>query len=225
MKKILIGLPMLLLAGTAMAEQSVNYGDPTAQFTMGGVSRSSDRTQLNGVVGWGEGNMVFVDLGLGDKRTAEDKLDYDYRLRYFKVNDGLGYSLDVVGNADSTTTLAGGMYKFQLSDKVSVFPMLYGGYLDSKHAIEVEGRDSFKNSAIAQAGLYAMYAFDGGHWLYANPKASYVARAKEFVPQLEVGAGYMLSENSSLGLKLEHTVENKISDKDTVGWISFSYYF
>ncbi len=32
--------------------------------------------------------MVFADLGIGDKKDIEGKTDIDYRVRYFKVNDG-----------------------------------------------------------------------------------------------------------------------------------------
>lgn len=205
--------------------QDINYGDPTALFSMVGLSRSNDRTQLNSVFGWGQGHMVFADLGIGDKKDIEGKTDIDYRVRYFKVNDGLGYSLDVIGNRNITTTLAGAIYKIELTPNISVFPMLYGGYMDSKHDIAVEGKSSFKNSALVQGGLYAMYGFDAGHWLYANPKATYITRAKEFVPQIEIGGGYMVTDYASIGFKVEHTADNKVSKKDTVSWLQASYYF
>jgi hypothetical protein len=61
--------------------------------------------------------------------------------------------------------------------------------------------------------------------LYANPKATYVSRAKDFVPQIEVGGGYMINSSFSVGFKIDHTAESKISKKDTVGWLQASVYF
>ncbi|GDY24870.1 hypothetical protein AHAT_07600 [Agarivorans sp. Toyoura001] len=231
MKKTLLALSIVSLSTVAMAEDNVangdvNYGDPTATFSSVGVSRSSDRTQLNSTFGWGAGNMIFADLGAGDKKDAEGKIDYDYRLRYFKVNDGLGYSVDVMGDRNTTTAMAGGMYKFDVTNNISLFPMLYGGYMSSKVEMQTDdGKEKFKDSTLVQAGLYAMYAFDDGHWLYANPKATYITRAKDYVPQIEVGGGYMVLDNVSVGFKVEHTADSKVSKKDTVTWLQASMYF
>ncbi|MDO6762601.1 hypothetical protein [Agarivorans sp. 1_MG-2023] len=70
-----------------------------------------------------------------------------------------------------------------------------------------------------------MYAFDDGQCLYANPKATYVSRAKDYIPQVEVGDGYMVLDNVSVGFKVEHTADSKVSKKDTVGWLQASMYF
>ncbi|BEU04357.1 hypothetical protein OAG1_31570 [Agarivorans sp. OAG1] len=234
MKKINTSLAAFisLISCTALADSSltpqdeVNYGDPTATYSSFGLSRSSERTQLNSTFGWGAGNMIFADLGAADKKDEQGKIDFDYRVRYFKVNDGLGYSVDVVGDRNTTTALVGGMYKFDITKNISLFPMLYGGYMKSKLDMPIkDSNETFKDSSLVQGGLYAMYAFDDGHWLYANPKATYVSRAKDFVPQIEVGGGYMINSNMSVGFKVDHTAESKISKKDTVGWLQASVYF
>ncbi|WP_406609293.1 hypothetical protein [Agarivorans sp. JK6] len=232
MKKTILAISLaaissgVMAAQTAEAKADVNYGDPTATFSSLGISRSNERTQLNGTYGWGAGNMIFADLGAADKKDQQGKIDFDYRVRYFKVNDGLGYSVDVVGDRNTTTALVGGMYKFDITKNISLFPMLYGGYMKSKLDMPIkDSSETFKDSSLVQGGLYAMYAFDDGHWLYANPKATYVSRAKDFVPQIEVGGGYMINSNVSVGFKIDHTAESKISKKDTVGWLQASVYF
>ncbi|MDO6762595.1 hypothetical protein [Agarivorans sp. 1_MG-2023] len=232
MKKTILAVAILTLPLTVLAEQTseaetdINYGDPTATFSSLGVSRSNDRTQINSTFGWGAGHMIFADLGAADKKDADNKVDFDYRLRYFKVNDGLGYSVDVMGDRNTTTALVGGMYKFDITPNISLFPMLYAGKMSSKIDMPIkDSTETFKDSNLVQGGLYAMYAFDDGHWLYANPKATYVSRAKDFIPQIEVGGGYMVLDNVSVGFKVEHTADSKVSKKDTVGWLQASMYF
>ncbi|MGF1748567.1 hypothetical protein [Vibrio cionasavignyae] len=206
--------------------EDVNYGDPTASFTTLGVSRAGDATQLNGMLGLGN-NIFQLDVGLADKKTVNDKLDYNYRARYFHVTDGLGFSVDVLGDTASTTALAGMIYKYQVTDNVLVFPMLSVGRTsaDIKEQPTTNTLPYKLNSTIYQAGLYGMYAFDAGHWLYANPKSTYIDHAREWVAQVEIGGGYMLSETISVGFKVEHTAESGISLKDTTGWLQANYYF
>lgn len=184
-----------------------------------GVSRSGDATQINGMLGMGN-NIFQLDLGLADKKTYDDKLDYNYRARYFHVTDGLGVSVDVLGDRNSTTALAGLIYKFQVTDNVMLFPMFSVG----RTSADEVGKETFK-STVYQAGLYGMYAFDAGHWLYANPKSTYVQQTKEWVPQVEIGGGYMVSDVVSVGFKVEHTAETKYLKKDTTGWLQANYYF
>jgi hypothetical protein len=228
MKKTLFTVALCAMTAGAFASNStlaetagedINYGDPTASFSTLGVSRSGDATQLNGMLGMGN-NIFQLDLGIADKKTSEGKLYYNYRGRYFHVTDGLGFSVDVLGDRNSTTALAGMIYKFQVTDNVMLFPMLSVG----RTAADEAGKQTFK-STVYQAGLYGMYAFDAGHWLYANPKSTYVQQAKEWVPQVEIGGGYMVSDVVSVGFKVEHTAETKYLKKDTTGWLQANYYF
>lgn len=226
MKKTILGVALCALTAGAWASNStqaeaedINYGDPTASFSTVGVSRSGDATQLNGMLGFGS-NIFQLDLGVADKKTSDGKLDYNYRGRYFHVTDGLGFSVDVLGDRNSTTALAGMIYKFQITDNIMLFPMLSVG----RTAADQAGKQTFK-STVYQAGLYGMYAFDAGHWLYANPKSTYVQQAKEWVPQVEVGGGYMVTDAVSVGFKVEHTAETKYLKKDTTGWLQANYYF
>ncbi|CAM4393777.1 hypothetical protein [Vibrio agarivorans] len=223
MKKLVLAVIMASAFGTAVANEqeadSVNYGDPTASFSTLGVSASKDTTQLNGMMGLGS-NIFQVDLGFDNKSG-----DVNYRGRYFHVTDGLGYSVDVLGDKNSTTALAGAIYKFQVTDNIMLFPMGSVGYTKSKDSIS-----SVKSeSALGQVGLYGMYGFDAGHWIYANPKATYHAQSKEWLPQVEIGGGYMLFNNASIGAKVEYTGESSkkgLSVKeDTVGWLQANYYF
>ncbi|MBY6196080.1 hypothetical protein [Vibrio hangzhouensis] len=228
MKKPILSVALCLLTAGAFASKQtelqlvsddINYGDPTASFTTVGISRSGDATQLNGMLGLGN-NIFQLDLGVADKKTSDGKIDYNYRGRYFHVTDGLGFSVDVLGDRNSTTALAGMIYKFQVTDNVMLFPMLSVGRTSSDET----GKETFK-STIYQAGLYGMYAFDAGHWLYANPKTSYVQQSKEWVPQVEIGGGFMVSDAVSVGFKVDHTAESQFSRQDTVGWLQANYYF
>lgn len=228
MKNPILSVALCLLTAGAFASNQtelplvsdgINYGDPTASFTTVGISRSGDVTQLNGMLGLGN-NIFQLDLGVADKKTFDGKIDYNYRGRYFHVTDGLGFSVDVLGDRNNTTALAGMIYKFQLTDNVMLFPMLSVGRTFSDET----GKETFK-STVYQAGLYGMYAFDAGHWLYANPKTTYVQQSKEWVTQVEIGGGFMVSDAVSVGFKVDHTAESQFSKQDTVGWLQANYYF
>ncbi|MFA0605666.1 hypothetical protein AB4666_12930, partial [Vibrio amylolyticus] len=82
-------------------------------------------------------------------------------------------------------------------------------------------------SGLGQAGVYAMYGFDAGHWVYANPKTTYNVKSKEFLNQVEVGGGFMVLDNASIGAKLEYTAENKKLNvkNDSVAWLQANVYF
>ncbi|GAL31874.1 hypothetical protein JCM19240_5305 [Vibrio maritimus] len=243
MKKTLLTVTLCAMTAGAFASNStpadtagedINYGDPTASFSTLGVSRSGDATQLNGMLGMGN-NIFQLDLGLADKKTYDDKLDYNYRARYFHVTDGLGVSVDVLGDRNSTTALAGLIYKFQVTDNIMLFPMLSVGRTSADWkengvnwnpgTADIYVKDQNFDSNVYQAGLYGMYAFDAGHWLYANPKSTYVQQTKEWIPQVEIGGGYMVSDVVSVGFKVEHTAETKYLKKDTTGWLQANYYF
>ncbi|MCL9774146.1 hypothetical protein [Vibrio methylphosphonaticus] len=238
MKKTILTVVISSLAFGAYAEEAttkntelaqsdsvedINYGDPTASFSTLGLSRSGDATQINGMLGFGA-NIFQLDVGVADKKTVDDKIAYNYRARYFHVTDGLGFSVDVLGDRDSTTALAGMIYKFEITDNFLLFPMLSIGrtHVDEKNTHAVTDK---QDSNIYQAGLYGMYAFDARHWLYANPKSTYVQRASEWLTQIEVGGGYMVTDSVSVGFKVEHTAESDISRKDTTGWVQANYYF
>ncbi|GIU04407.1 hypothetical protein TUM4261_04340 [Shewanella sp. c952] len=201
-------------------EQDVNYGDPTASFSTVGISANKDTTQLNGMVGFGA-NIFQLDIA-ADNKTG----DLNGRGRYFHVTDGLGYSVDVLADANSQTVLGGLIYKFQVTDNISIFPMLSGGATQVKRP----GEDNkYDRSGLAQAGIYAMYGFDAGHWIYANPKTTYHLKNKEFINQIEVGGGFMVTSNISVGAKVEYTAEHKnqfgTMKADTVTWLQANYYF
>ncbi|UPQ89517.1 hypothetical protein [Vibrio sinaloensis] len=235
---LLAGISAGAMANQAPEQQEVNYGDPTASFSTVGISGTQDKGQVNMMYGAGA-NIFQLDLGFDNTKDADGKRPdskdaFNYRGRYFHVTDGLGYSVDVMGSADSTTVLGGAIYKFTVTDNVMVFPMLSAGYSASKDGKNKIGLE--KDSAIAQAGLYAMYGFDSGHWLYANPKTTYHVEGQEFTNQVEVGGGYMLTDNISVGFKVEHTgkikgtVKNglgvgKDKKEDTVTWLQANYYF
>ncbi|GAM78184.1 hypothetical protein JCM19241_4889 [Vibrio ishigakensis] len=65
--------------------------------------------------------------------------------------------------------------------------------------------------------------------VYANPKATYHEQSKEWIPQIEVGGGYMILDNASIGAKIEYTGEstkkNLVNKEDTVAWLQANYYF
>ncbi|NKF50771.1 hypothetical protein G3R49_09330 [Shewanella sp. WXL01] len=217
------------------AKEDVNYGDPTASFTTLGVSASKDNTQINGMYGAGA-NIFQLDLTFKNKdgeNTARDGKagDLSGRARYFHVTDGLGYSVDVIGDQNNQTVLGGMIYKFQVSDNVMVFPMLSVGGTQAKRFDDDANKytNKYDRSGLAQAGVYAMYAFDAGHWLYANPKSTYHFKSKEFINQIEVGGGFMLAPQLSAGFKVEYTGEVKTEHgkmkEDTVAWLQANYYF
>jgi hypothetical protein len=214
-----------------IVENDVNYGDPTASFSTLGVSRSDNSTMLNFQAGFGS-NIFQIDYGFNDKFLSKDQNkegNQNYRARAFHVTDGLGFSATIVGshNANETKSDAAfvcALYKFELTDNILLFPMLDFGRSYGK-VRNNNGELVDNNSNIVQPGLYAMYAFDEGHWLYANPKAQYNVTAKEWIPQAEIGGGYMVSDSISVGFRLDHTGESKISKQDTKFMIQANYYF
>ncbi|MDN2480847.1 hypothetical protein [Vibrio agarivorans] len=220
MKKLLLAFAIMSSCGIVYGQETetVNYGDPTASFSSLGVSGTEGKFQVNGMVGLGK-HIFQLDLGY-DKDTDKG----NYRGRYFHVTEGLGYSVDVLGDKDSTTGLAGVIYKMDITDNISLFPMASVGYTSAK-----DDKGAKSESALAQAGLYGMYAFDSGHWVYANPKATYHEQSKEWLPQFEVGAGYMIMDNASIGTKVEYTAESSkkglVKESDTVAWLQANYYF
>ncbi len=213
-------LSLNTMAAEAPTEEKVNYGDPTASFTTVGVSTSKDVDQISGMMGVGS-NIYQLDLNR-DKNTG----DFSGRGRYFHVTDGLGYSVDVIGDANTQTILGGMIYKFQLNDNVSIFPMLSVGGTQTKRPLE---NDKYDRSSLVQAGVYAMYGFDAGHWVYANPKSTYHVKNESFINQVEVGGGLMVTDNISIGAKVEYTApfdtpQGRMKE-DTVTWLQANYYF
>ncbi|MGY5453015.1 hypothetical protein ACVFI8_19060 [Agarivorans sp. MS3-6] len=231
MNKAMIVTLLTLSANAAFAndkiEEEINYGDPTASFSTVGLSASENTTQLNGMAGFGK-NIFSLDLARDNKSG-----DLNYRGRYFHVTDGLGYSVDVLGDKDSTTALAGAIYKMQLNDNISIFPMASLGYTSGNKSnvpdIELASNDKQQQegSTLGQLGIYAMYAFDNGNWLYANPKSTYHVRHNEFINQIEMGGGIMVTDYASVGAKVEYTAENKNLrlQADTVVWLQGNVYF
>lgn len=230
----------------ATEEEKINYGDPTASFTGFGVEKdvSGDNKGVRGtfVYGLTEGgtsHIVTAELGTDDFNGG-----IDYRARYFNVDQcsGFGWSIDgmggyqsltqkrdgVKGHTANNTLMAGVVQKFQVTDNIMVVPMLYGGnmWLNAK----VNGFKENDSTLVAQGGIYTMYGFDAGHWIYANPKTTYVKEAKGFNNQIEIGGGYMIADNQSLGFKVDVSKFSKIVDgvdpkTETKGSINYYYYF
>ena len=233
---VLVAAMAMNVSAQEQAQEEINYGDPTASFSTLGVSASKDHTQLNGMYGAGS-NIFQLDLGVKNKTDEKGKSgDVNYRGRYFHVTDGLGYSVDVLGgqtnlqNGDkstSTTVLAGLIYKFQVTDNISVFPMASLGYTRSDLEPKV-GQDAKSTDTLLQGGLYAMYGFDDGHWVYVNPKVTHMRKANANLAQIEAGGGFMVAEKVSVGAKVEYTAKNtklNMDKDDTVAWLQANYYF
>ncbi|GLP95703.1 hypothetical protein [Paraferrimonas sedimenticola] len=230
----LIALGLFATAATAVnaaeqKEEQVNYGSPTAIYTSGGVSLADGHVQGNFNIGAGQ-HMFFADVGhkkTANPATGKSEHNIDYRARYFFLTESgkAGLSIESLGDNFSNTTMAGGLLAFNLTDAISIYPMAYVGKQTNKYAVTLEDGTSFKDSNVANVGLYAMYAFEAGHWLYANPRAMYVQEAKETVPQLEAGLGYMVRDNMSVGLRVTTVGATKISQKDTAVAAQFSVYF
>ncbi|GAL26095.1 hypothetical protein JCM19239_4950 [Vibrio variabilis] len=245
MKKTILGMALCALTAGAWASNSthaeaeeVNYGDPTASFSTLGVSRTNNATQINGMYGAGS-NIFQLDV------TRADNGDLSGRGRYFHVTDGLGYSVDILGDKDTATVLGGMIYKFQVSDNVMLFPMLSAGVSKAKSTTRTDvvldnrGEPTVKTTkynnddTLLQGGLYALYAFDAGHWLYANPKVTRTFNGKATIPQIEIGGGYMVTDSASVGFKVEHTGKFDTTSngyrqaiaQDTVSWLQANYYF
>ncbi|MDO6541399.1 hypothetical protein [Photobacterium sanguinicancri] len=233
---VLVAAMAMNVAAQEQAQEDINYGDPTASFSTLGVSASKDHTQLNGMYGSGS-NIFQLDLGVKNKTDDKGKGgDVNYRGRYFHVTDGLGYSVDVLGgqtnlqNGDKSTTntvLAGLIYKFQVTDNISVFPMASVGYTRSDNEPK-SGASSKSTDTLYQGGIYAMYGFDEGHWVYVNPKVTHMRKANANLAQVEAGGGFMVAEKVSVGAKVEYTAKNtklNMDKDDTVAWLQANYYF
>ena len=71
-----------------------------------------------------------------------------------------------------------------------------------------------------------MYGFDAGHWVYVNPKATYIAAAKDTVIQVKMGGGFMVSDSVSLGVKVDCTAKGSLmTEDDTTTWVQANIYF
>ncbi|WP_234496690.1 hypothetical protein [Vibrio maritimus] len=258
MKKLLSAIGLLVAFGahagddTALEKkqeptdkkEEINYGDPTAIFKSFGVLHNLDGgVQANIIYGHGK-NYFQVDLTsqYKDQKGKEGTKGFNYRARYFYVDEGLGFSGDIIGthnqNTNSTMALGGIIYKINVTENFMVFPMLAAGYshAKSKHSNEES------STPVVQPGLYAMYAFDGGHWLYANPKMTHEFRDPRNADyqkydknqwEVEFGGGYMLNDWSSLEVKVEHKWANKtrrpnasrLNKDDTVGWVKYAVFW
>ncbi|PSU46238.1 hypothetical protein C9J12_19405 [Photobacterium frigidiphilum] len=223
------------VAAQDQVKEDINYGDPTASFSTLGVSASKDHTQLNGMYGV-DSNIFSLDLGVKNKTDDKGKGgDVNYRGRYFHVTDDLGYSVDVLGGAThyesgdkstSNAVLAGLIYKFQVTNNISVFPMASLGY--TRIDADTLGIDTKETDTLFQGGLYAMYSFDDGHWLYVNPKVTHMSKANTNLAQVEAGGGFMVADKVSVGAKVEYTAKNtklNMDKDDTVAWLQANYYF
>ncbi len=119
-----------------------------------------------------------------------------------------------------------------------IFPMMGVGKTQVNNKI---GRADESSSNIVQPGVYAMYAFDAGHWLYANPKMTHTLSkpngfgAKDKYDantwEVELGGGYMINDWSSAEFKIEHKFANNTSingvkgKDDTTAWIKYAIYW
>lgn len=246
MKKSILSLA-LVAAGAIAADvtaEDVNYGDPMASFKTVGISAGEHGAQVNTMVGLGS-NIFQLDVTLGDANSRDS---YNYRGRYFHITDGLGYSLDIMGgeskqkdsaNADrNQMVLAGLMTKMEITEQFWVFPMVSAGHSSASNNYSSEKTDT----AVARAGAYVMYAFEAGHWLYAEPSithsfdspknATYANYDRNQVA-VDIGGGYMLNEWSAAEFKVEHSFGNDTKRENgdrrlkdnTVGWLKYSIFW
>lgn len=206
---------------TYVRDADVNYGDPTASYRGVGVQATDDAVTLSGVFGTGE-HIASVDgtFAKGD--------NFSYRARYFNVDqvNGFGVSFDVLGSkgkdSESLAGLVGVVQKFEVTPQFLVVPMLSAGY--GRMSVDVDDKFTVsETSFIAQPGIYFMYGFEAGHWLYANPKATYVKEMKEWTNELELGGGYMIRDDMSMGFKYE--VSRFQGNTDQKAWANIYYYF
>ncbi|MFA0087829.1 hypothetical protein [Vibrio sp. 10N.261.51.F12] len=231
---------LFILSSSVLANQpeteEINYGDPLASFKSAGVSVSNEKSiQFNGMYGV-NGHIGILDLTRteGDKASGEG-VGLGYRARYLNVDDGLGLSIDIIGNhnnlSDSTIGVVSAVYEFQVGNFM-FFPMVGVGQMEIKG--KKAGADKYSTS-IVQPGLHAMYAFDEGHWLYANPKITHALKAPTGADnsfdhntlELEIGGGYMLNDWSSAEFKVENSFKNSNpnSKNETTGWVKYAVYF
>ncbi|CAM4136318.1 hypothetical protein [Vibrio agarivorans] len=227
--------PELLGDSSGSQEEKVNYGDPTASYTGLGLERAGSNSKVTGVWGMGE-HIITGEVGYHHR----DK-NVNFRGRYFNIDrdTNFGWSVDAMGHkakkdgvSDSSLVgLVGGLYKWQATDNIIIAPMLYAGY----GSLSVEGKQDgdkkkySRSSGLIQTGVYGMYGFEAGHWLYANPKTTYIENApmkasERFQNEIELGAGFMVSDNQSLGVK--YTVSKLGSKKtETQGAVNYYLYF
>ncbi|MDK9777993.1 MULTISPECIES: hypothetical protein [unclassified Vibrio] len=233
------------LLGQSAETEKVNYGDPTASYTGFGVEKDVSgnnkgvrSTFVYGLTENGTSQVMTAELGTNNFNGG-----IDYRARYFNIDQssGFGWSIDAIGGYqkltekrdgitgyDATNTImAGVVQKFQVTDAIIVVPMLYGGntWMNAK----VAGVKCNKDSLVGQTGVYAMYGFDAGHWLYANPKTTYVKELKGWSNQIEIGGGYMVAENMSVGFKVDTSQLNTSifgkHNSETKASLNYHYYF
>ncbi|MGF1720713.1 hypothetical protein L4D20_11810 [Vibrio kyushuensis] len=203
-----------------LQEKQVNYGDPMASFKGVGVQGTNDAWSVSGIYGGGK-HIAVVELGSNSNKGLT------HRIRYFNTDDdsGFGWSVDVMGdnskNSNTNGVLAGVMQRFIVSDNIQLFPMFGVGKLYNQ--TQNSGLKTKADTWVAQPALYAMYAFDSGHWLYANPKANYIGDSKKWITELELGGGYMTSSNTSVGFKYD--ISHFQNKTDTKGWVNMFYYF
>ncbi|WP_406609970.1 hypothetical protein [Agarivorans sp. JK6] len=213
-------------------EHDINYGDPTAAYSTVGVSRAADSMMLNLQVNKGN-NIYQVDYGFNDKALGDDKGregNQNYRARMFHVTDeGFGVSATLLGshNADksgSDTALVGALYRYEVSDNVMIFPMLDVGRQFS-YSTSDNGAKTREESTIVQPGVFLLYAFDDGHWLSANPRVQYNARHNDWVASAEIGGGYMINDQFSVGFRIDHNEGTDRVKEDTKFMLQANYYF
>ncbi len=231
MKKVVLALSLAAAASAVLAEDTVNYGDPLASYSGLGIQQSFARDNMKNTTAsfvYGGGSHIFSgDLG------SNFKGDINYRARYFNVDQesGFGWSVDALGGkvkssfgtSYNNTVLAGVVQKFDITDSFIVVPMVYGGkaFINDK---DKAGKKSNNDSWLGQGGVYVMYGFEAGHWVYANPKSTYLTSGKKWHNALELGAGYMLTENQSLGAKYELS-KLEGSKSDSKATINYFFYF
>ncbi|USD67073.1 hypothetical protein [Vibrio sp. SCSIO 43136] len=226
MNKLPITLPLLASLAFPVLADEVNYGDPTASYTGLGLSRTSDKTQFNAIYGLGT-HIFTADITVLDDKDPVTDGQVSARGRYFYLSDGLGYSLDIIGDNVSIGAIAGLMYKMQVTKNILVFPMAGIGYGAAE--LSLDKPSVSEDSMMNQFGIYGMYAFDSGNWVYANPKTTYINDFKTRYNELEIGGGVMIMPQASLGVKIE-----QILNFDSVGvesgdatqvWVNANYYF
>lgn len=223
-KAVLASVMAATLATPALADQAQssnqNYGDPTNAYTGLSVGQSfnGDRDVMAqaGFKALGGNNILLAELGSISERNISGSKPLSIRARYFYIHQtGLGFNLDYksAGNDNdydwkTSTLVAGVNYKFDVTDQFLVMPMLNFGRAD----VAINGLVSEK-SDVTQAGAYFMYGFQAGHWVYANPTYTYLSEPRDYMTALEVGAGIMLTSNTSMGLKNETQFSGGMNDK------------
>lgn len=215
-----LSLVAVMGAASAHAGNDVNYGDPTASYRGIGIQQTNDATMVSGVFGTGQ-HIGQLEGTFGEGHA------FSYRARYFNVDQasGFGVSFDLLGHHDDQTDALGGLVgvvqKFEVTPNIMVVPMLAAGYAEA--SLMLKQTEITADSVVVQPGVYIMYGFDAGHWLYANPKSTYVHELKKASAELEIGGGYMVLENASVGFKYD--LSHFQGKTDHKGWVNAYYYF